>query len=225
MENFFDIYWRIKAFDKYRGKFEIHRRFLKSRELADSERPSEFYNFLLSAARNAVSVLDYGAGDLRLKKFILANGFTGIYRTFDIGPEYEYDYRHVEDIDASFDLIFCLEVIEHMELEKAVEMIAFLIKKLKDNGRLILTTPNIHHINHFWKTDVTHIRPYPYENLIAIMLDAGFSHVDLYRIVQWKGGVMYPVKFFFKRILCNILEADCATNIALVCRGGMRKTG
>jgi len=44
--------------------------------------------------------------------------------------------------EGSFDLIVCMEVIEHMPVEQSVEMLTHAARLLAPGGRLLVTTPN-----------------------------------------------------------------------------------
>ena len=186
---------------------------LKFYPISDVGRPSEAHKLLLEYILSAKSVLDFGAGSLLFKKMAVHNGFKGFYKTLDIGKDASYDYKDISEIQEKFDLILCLEVIEHIPLEEFLQLAGSFKNRLNVNGKLIITTPNIHHINHFWKTDITHIRPYPYTDLCAILDSYGYKNVRIYRFA-WRTCGFF--KFLVKRILTRILEVDYATNICVI---------
>lgn len=219
MDDFFGVYWDIQKYKNCRDKVTVHGKYKRFSPLVDIDNPSETHRLWLKIARGKNSILDCGAGDLRLKDYLLRNGYKGRYKTFDIGKSFCYDYDSLETVQESFDLIFCLEVIEHLPLEKAFALLERLKGILTDKGVLVLSTPNIHHLNHFWRTDVTHVRPYPYEDLLAMIFYLGFSSVELYRIVWWRENTLaYSLRFLMKRFLTFVLETDYATNIAMICQ-------
>lgn len=46
--------------------------------------------------------------------------------------------------DESFDLVVCMEVVEHLVAEQVVDLLRRLGRLLAPRGRLLLTTPNVH---------------------------------------------------------------------------------
>ena len=157
MRSYFDNYWEIKHF-KGEIKENVCKKFIKTYPLLNYDRPSEAHRLWLDCVLSSEKVLDFEAGDLRFKKFALRNNFRGKYHTLDIGKDFNYDFSHLDNVKEKFDLILCFEVIEHMDLGNFLNVLPKLKERLRDGGKLIITTPNIHHINHFWKADVTHIR-------------------------------------------------------------------
>ena len=215
MKQYYDDYWQVRRF-KEEIRDKVQKRFIRFYPLLNLDRPSRAHRLWLSYALSANKVLDFGAGDLRFKEFVLHNGFKGEYRTLDVGSDFVYDFHNLDDIKEKFDLILCFEVIEHVNLSDFLGLLGKLKARLNDGGKLIITTPNIHHINHFWKTDVTHIRPYPYEDLYALLRACGFKDIIMHRIVWWEGkGLLHSLKFSARRVLTHILGVDYATNIGL----------
>ena len=216
MADYFDNYWALKRLRDEAGSM-VKKRFVKFHPLNDPDHPSAAHKLWLNYVMSANKVMDFGAGDLRFKEFVLRNGFKGRYRALDIGKDFKYDFAHLDETDEKFDLILCFEVIEHMELSKFMELLDKFRRRLTEGGKLIITTPNIHHVNHFWKGDVTHIRPYPYEDLYALLKGHGFKSAVMYRIVWWESeSPAFYVKFNLRRILTHILGVDYANNIGFV---------
>lgn len=179
---------------------------------------SMVHEFWFNEIKNSSSVLDFGAGDLLFKEFVLNKGFEWVYKTLDVNTIFDYDYHNIDEIKETFDCICAFEVIEHISAEECKELLYKFYNLLNKNGKLILTTPNIHHINHFWKTDYTHIRPYPYEDLYALLKEVNFSEITIYRIEQKKRNsrIYDKFKYIIKRILFHFLEVDYTTNICAI---------
>lgn len=76
--------------------------------------------------------------------------------------------------------VFISQVIEHLDCEKAEEMIRLSFESLKPGGRIIIITPNPENISvmtkAFW-LDPTHIRPYPLLFLGELLKEYGFRVV------------------------------------------------
>jgi 2-polyprenyl-3-methyl-5-hydroxy-6-metoxy-1,4-benzoquinol methylase len=77
------------------------------------------------------------------------------------------------DFHEEFDLIFCLEVLEHIQDDEAA--IRKLSSFLKPNGKLIISVPA--HMKYWTKHDVIagHYRRYERDELIHKLLKGGFK--------------------------------------------------
>jgi len=70
--------------------------------------------------------------------------------------------KHNTFIEDDFDYIFMLDVIEHLEIKQVQLYFDYFKRCLKPNGKIIISTPNIHNLYgniKFWDEE-THIRPY-----------------------------------------------------------------
>jgi 2-polyprenyl-3-methyl-5-hydroxy-6-metoxy-1,4-benzoquinol methylase len=85
------------------------------------------------------------------------------------------DFTVINTIEESFDVIMLWEVIEHLQDLKSFLKLAF--KKLNDNGKIILSTPNYNKIYNYPKRDKdevfqdkppVHLNFFTKENIIAI---------------------------------------------------------
>lgn len=94
------------------------------------------------------AVLDIGARDGGLRRHLPA----GIrYQGLDIAPEFASDQVMIRDIsrglpfpDASFDHVFCIEVMEHVPNPFAA--LTEIRRVLRDEGVLTLSVPNPYHV-------------------------------------------------------------------------------
>src|SRR5688500_18538832 len=94
------------------------------------------------------SVLDIGAREGGLRKF-LPDGVK--YQGIDITPEFASEAVMIRDIsegipfpDASYDFVFCIEVLEHAPNPFAA--FGELNRVLRDGGVLIVSVPNPYHL-------------------------------------------------------------------------------
>ena len=101
----------------------------------------------LANIRSGVRILDVGCRDGYLKKFL-----KGDYQYFgiDIAPEFEAPDITIQDICAGtdfdpdfFDIVFCIEVLEHVTNPYFV--LREIHRILKPGGRLVLSVPNPYH--------------------------------------------------------------------------------
>jgi 2-polyprenyl-3-methyl-5-hydroxy-6-metoxy-1,4-benzoquinol methylase len=104
-----------------------------------------------------VSVLDIGAGDLRIMRKLRNAGYTGEYHTQDISAEYSYTYKSLSEVKRTYGTILCLDVIEHLSLQEGLALIDTVVGMLEENGVLILLTANARSINSPLSWDMTHL--------------------------------------------------------------------
>jgi 2-polyprenyl-3-methyl-5-hydroxy-6-metoxy-1,4-benzoquinol methylase len=154
---------------------------------------------------NAKTVLDYGSGRGHLVKPLVDQGLrvstmdfsdravAGINKKYQNCPGFErtYSYRDIESLEKKFDLIFLVEIFEHLddfELEKAVKNIR---KFLAAEGTAFITTPNdeklgesmvccpeCRKIFHRWQ----HVRNWNTQTLKEYMEKKGFTVPDIFAI-------------------------------------------
>ncbi len=131
--------------------------------------------------RDGIRILEIGAGDRRYEEKIkkIAPGVQ--YKSLDIDRETRQDYYDIDDIHETFDFILMFEVIEHLTIEEAMEMLKKINSLLNQGGTLLLSTPNLYHPNRYYQ-DITHKTPFRYEDLGAIMLMAGFDSIKFHRM-------------------------------------------
>jgi O-antigen chain-terminating methyltransferase len=90
----------------------------------------------------------------------------------------------LQDKVEQYDGIFCSHVIEHVEFERAEELIAGCARALRPHGVLVLVTPNSRDIavmgDVFW-LDPTHRRPFPGDLIQAMLAAEGFEEIELRR--------------------------------------------
>jgi len=206
MEN----YWKMVHMRN--AKNNKMRKALQFYPLTDFKNPSEIHRLYLRYALDSHSILDFGAGDLSHKKFILQHGYNGTYKTLDISSGFTYDYKDISEVKEAFDLVFCLEVIEHLSLDTFLNLLKAFKKILNKNGKIIIATPNAYHVNFFWAADITHIRPYPCHDLCNLLDIHGYKNIIFHKVTR-RTPLM---KLFIKKILTHFLEVDYATNICVI---------
>jgi SAM-dependent methyltransferase len=135
---------------------------------------------LLSIIRDGDKILDVGSSSREWEERIKEYYPHITYRNMDVDDERPCDYRTLDEIKETFDVIFLFEVIEHLALEEGMDMLERIHALLKGGGHLILTTPNIFNPSRFWR-DATHKVAYCYDELGGILLWQGFRIVSMYR--------------------------------------------
>jgi hypothetical protein len=172
------------------------------------------------AVARAPSLLDVGAGDLRVMKKFRAAGYQGEYHTLDVGGEFAYDYRDLSEVRRRYGAVVCLDVIEHLPLERGLAMVRRMAELLEPGGALVLQTPNARAVPHPSSWDMTHVHIYNLPDLWAFLTSLGLETAG-YRVVF--EGPSTPLagrpKEWAKRYaLTRWLGCDYAQNIAAVSR-------
>ncbi len=190
------------------------RRWWETEALCDIER------VYFDAIRGAASLLDVGAGDLRIMRKFQRAGFPGEYHTQDVGVEGRYTYQDLGEVRRRYGAILCLDVIEHLPLREGLTLVRRMISLLEPGGALVLQTPNAAYIPDPRSWDMTHLHVYNPGDLWAYLTCEGLE-VDLYRVAlrdEHPGpvvGTRLKITDYVKR---RILGCDYANNIAAVGR-------
>ncbi|MEH1928095.1 class I SAM-dependent methyltransferase [Nostoc sp.] len=178
----------------------------------------EVEEVIFSKVKNQDTVLDVGAGDLKIMEKFKKAGYSGQYHTQDIGEEFQYNYTNLDEINHQYSAILCLDVIEHLQLLEGLALINRLINLLKPEGVIIFQTPNGRCIRSPLISDMTHLHCYNLPDLWAYLTCMGLK-VEGYRVVFEAGN-----KAFIERILdlgkrymiTRIFGLDYADNIILI---------
>ena len=121
-----------------------------------------------------------GASDLNILQKIELNGSNLDYRSLDPDRSLPHDYHSIEQVDRSFRMIWMFEVVEHVDLGDASDMLRRLHNLLDPGGILILSTPNGHHPHRF--REPHHRTAFKFDSLAALVESSGFEVDRLYRI-------------------------------------------
>ncbi len=180
---------------------------------------NEIQQIIFDRTKNLVRILDFGAGDNRLKRKFLAAGFKGSYETLDFSSPEDHDYSSLSQVAGKFDAIFCLEVIEHISLNEYVDLMDEFAKILNPGGYVVISTPNALCVVPMWSLDTGHIQQYPLADLAADFVVRGFT-IEAFRVWHgpWPRGIRKRLRLFIMRALCYVLSVDYAHCIAVIGR-------
>lgn len=173
---------------------------------------------------NTHSILDVGAGDLRVKRKFQQAGYSGVYETQDIGTEFPHTYSSLDQVSRTYECILCFDLIEHMSLSSGITLMARLLDLLAPGGLLILQTPNARCIRNPMAFDMTHEHCYNLPDLWALLSSAGLETKG-YRIVidaPNRGPIARLRDFMMKLVVTRLLGCDYADNIGLIARKPLR---
>jgi SAM-dependent methyltransferase len=140
----------------------------------------------LDAAPPETRVLDAGCGE-----GVLVEEYAGRLHIEGIDPNYSSDRVRSGSLtalpyaDRTFDRALCLDVLEHLTFEEQPRALAELYRVLEENGELLVSVPNLAHLQsrvHFAFTgrlirtasELKHPGDRPAEDYIALARRAGF---------------------------------------------------
>ncbi len=191
---------------------------LRARCLSCEDRAglNEMEQAIYRQTKDADLLLDYGAGDKKLKAKFLSAGFKGRYETLDMSEEDQHEYSSISEVTGKFDAILCLEVIEHISLNDYVDLMDEFGKLLAPGGTLVIGTPNPLCVVPMWAGDPGHVQQYPIADLAADFVVRGYS-VEAFRVRYgaWPKGLA-RLRFWVMRVLCYFLSVDYAHGIVVI---------
>jgi SAM-dependent methyltransferase len=202
---------------EYRDK--IHQRYP---EIWDLKIIRKRFPLMLKTIQEGEKVLDIGASNRHFQERLKRYFPRLIYKSMDIDREQFHDFYSLEEIQESFDVIFLFEVIEHLDLEEGVKLLKKVYDLLNEEGRLILTTPNIFNPSRFWR-DATHKVAYCYDELGGMLLAQGFHIHAMYRTYS-DAFHRYFLRVYLMAPLHRYLGIDFAKSILVVAEKRMNET-
>ncbi|MEA5575977.1 class I SAM-dependent methyltransferase [Anabaena sp. UHCC 0451] len=207
-------YWQRKELLKSGNpKFPLLRWWISS-ELCEVEKK------IFTQVKDQDTLLDVGAGDLKIMQKLQKAGYSGQYHTQDIGEEFEYHYANIEAINEQYSAILCLDVIEHLQLSEGLTLIHKLVNLLKPEGVIILQTPNGRCIRSPLISDMTHLHCYNLPDLWAYLTSIGLQ-VEGYRVVfeaENKTWLQMIIELGKRYIITRFFGLDYADNIVVIAR-------
>jgi 2-polyprenyl-3-methyl-5-hydroxy-6-metoxy-1,4-benzoquinol methylase len=169
---------------------------------------------LLGTVRDDDSVLEVGAGDRRMRE-LLAQKRRGVdYRSMDIDPHGEHDYRMLAEVDRQFDCIFSFEVAEHIAFDELADWIEKLGALLKPGGYLALSTPNTFYPPAYLR-DASHRTPLCYDELGGMLEAGGLRVTRIVRIYNDPVWRMFVRRWLFGWLF-RMIGIDFARQIVVV---------
>lgn len=103
-------------------------------------------NFLAERGRGK-KILDLGCGEGALVEEMRRQGYdiTGVDANYESGFVLKRDIFSAGFADNSFDIVLCLDVLEHLDFYEQERAIDEIKRMLKPEGVLVLTLPNLAH--------------------------------------------------------------------------------
>lgn len=99
---------------------------------------------------------------------------------------------------SKYEIIILMDVLEHLELAYAIELLEEVNKALIPDGKLIIQVPNgLSPMKPIFYGDVTHVRAFSVNSMSQILRMAGFTHFQHFAVPP----MVHSVKSFFHRII------------------------
>ncbi|MEW6264667.1 MAG: methyltransferase domain-containing protein [Thermodesulfobacteriota bacterium] len=194
-----------------------------SRELARGRFPRvlklplvpDQFTLILEALGPQSRVLDVGANNRRLEGILRRRRTDVYYRSLDVDRRLPHDFHDLSEVREKFDLIACLDVVEHLTVEEAGRLLEGIQPVLDRDGLLFVSTPNVHHPTWF-RRDCTHRTAFHYNELAGLVLRAGLREAEVFRVgeLDFQGRLAFAV---FKPLI-KLLDLDYATSIVIRAR-------
>ena len=139
------------------------------------------------------------------------------YTTLDADPEGEFDFRSFDEMPATllFDLIVANQVLEHLTVPEAQEIVEQAIRHLAVDGHFVATVPNAAHPVR--QRDPNHITPWPMGHLYGLFREAGFAVPVLGRYNKFPFP-RNPIKRFIVNVVCETFRVDWCDSLVIVGR-------
>ena len=170
---------------------------------------------------NEGSILDIGCGYGYGLQYFQQEKYTGIdysYQTIEkakqLYPKAFFFAMEVPPIklpNESFDNVLCLELIEHIDQEYALDLVKDMYRVLKIGGTLFLTTPNVKNRN---VMPASHNIEYTTDQIKNILTSAGFTieHQGGLWISTYKDRYKKNAFFSLRRKLYNAVVGGTKNN-------------
>ena len=195
----------------YEARGEIQERY---RDIWDVPIAKRHSKVLFDAGRDGVALLEIGAGTKGLAQKIAKVWPNAEYRSLDIDRTQAHDFYSLDEVSGEYDFVCMFDVVEHLRPEIAFETLTRARGFLKPGGKLIASTPNTYHPPTFLR-DATHITPWCYDELGALVTMSGFRVDELYRLYNDKfvGKLVHRVLLY---PIHKALDQDFAKQIVVV---------
>lgn len=122
------------------------------------------------------TVLDVGATDRRREPDIQSLWPSATYRSLDIDRTHRHDYHDFTDVCESFDLVLCLEVIEHVSPSLGLKLLRSCARVCRPSGYLLVSVPNV--LTPGMQSEFTHQSAFSYLDLAGCLSWCGLELVD-----------------------------------------------
>jgi SAM-dependent methyltransferase len=199
--------------EEFEWREKVHQRY---RKIWDLKIVRKRLPFILGYLKDGETILEIGAYNRELGARIKKYYPHIVYKSMDIDPTYPHDYSSLEEVKEKFDMVLLFEVIEHLDLNEGMEMIARIYQILGHGGRVIISTPNIYTPGAYW-AGLSHRTAYHYAELGGVLLSQKFEIVEICRLFN-APFLQFLIKAFLLLPLFRLIGIDFTRSILLVAR-------
>ncbi len=140
-----------------------------------------YHSILMPLGGTGTSILEIGAGDRSLQARLEKKWGDFSYKSCDIDTSHPHDFFDINEVTGQYDVICLFEIIEHLQLDQASNMIQRCYSLLKPGGKIVVTTPNIYYPPGYMR-DVTHVTAWCYDELGGFLELAGLEVKTIHRL-------------------------------------------
>ncbi len=169
----------------------------------------------LPAGTTPADVLDVGATDRRHAR-TLGQRFPGIeYRSLDVDRTLPHDYHDFAEVDRTFDLVSCTEVLEHVAEDVGIGILRDCVRACRPGGHVLVSVPNC--IVPYYQMEFTHRTAYTYRDLAAACRTVGLDVVDMTRVALGSARTRWVHRTFLAR-WHRLMGTDWCASITCLAR-------
>jgi SAM-dependent methyltransferase len=162
------------------------------------------------------SVLDVGATDRRWKNVLEERWRDVQYRSCDLDRSSFQDYYDWDDINREFDLILCVEVLEHLSPDLGLALAELMAKRCASGGYVLVTVPNVYTPG--YQLEFTHRTALGPFDLGGLLESAGLEVVSIARVAPASTGFHDLVHRTAIGWLHRLLRVDYCQSVAVIAR-------
>ncbi|MBU1674095.1 class I SAM-dependent methyltransferase [Patescibacteria group bacterium] len=179
-------------------------------------------DMLLKEISKGSAVLDVGAGQKWIGDFLKKSNLGCRYFSMDPDNNNDHDFNSLEEINQKFDAITLFDVAEHLNTDQLTSYLEKIHDLLNENGKLIISIPNIFYVGNSYFTTCNHIGFYSYMDLHCFIRSAGFKKTNIFRLTNkiWQLNIKLPIYLIRHIIRLIVIKsfpyADYATDIIII---------
>jgi 2-polyprenyl-3-methyl-5-hydroxy-6-metoxy-1,4-benzoquinol methylase len=204
----------------YEDVYKSQRKDFEHRSMKEFK-TAQLYTNIFNINNKSAKIIDCGGADGLFLYGLKKLGYTNL-KGFDLDPnavafanqlmpDVSYTVGDVTtyfNTDEKYDVIFIMDVLEHLDLEEGEKLIRSFKKVLSTDGMVILRFPNAGTVynNHSLYDDITHKTYYSFLSIKQVMLQSGYKETDF--VIMNDPSVVMKAKLIRKLIykMCSLLD-------------------
>lgn len=160
------------------------------------------------------SVLDCGATDRKWKSPLQSRWPEIDYRSCDLDRSQRHDFYDWKDIDRKFDLVLCIEIMEHLAPVQALELARLAASVCNPAGYVLATVPNTYTPG--YQLEFTHRTAFGFVDLAGLLSLAGLRIVSAARVAGERSRWSRFLHGFAFHWLHRFLRIDFCQSVAVL---------